>query len=264
MGENMRFPLEIQSLLSNKTLQSETVGLSGAGVWLCGDMVLKAEHFSDESENAAAMMTWLSGKISAPSLLCRVIENGMDYQLMSRVPGIMSCDPLCMNQPVILAEKLSEALWTPWKVPTDGCPCDQSLDHKLTLAAHRVCEGLCDLDHVDPATYGPGGFRNPEHLLCWLQDNRPEPDPVFSHGDFCLPNILIADDGRPAFIDLGRAGVSDRYQDIALCWRSMRDNFNGHYGPVYSGFYPELLFEALGMKPDWDRLRYYRLLDELF
>lgn len=264
IGDSMKFPLKIQELLSDRALQTETVGLSGAGVWLCSDMVLKSEPVSRESENAAEMMAWLEGKLPAPGLLCRVIENGMDYQLMSRVPGRMSCDPLWMNQPGILAEKLAEALWMLWNIPADGCPCDQSLDHKLTLASQRVNKGLCDPDQVDPATYGAGGFKNPEQLLCWLQDNRPEPDPVLSHGDFCLPNILISDDGRPGFIDLGRAGVSDRYQDIALCWRSMRDNFNGHYGPVYPGFYPELLFDALGMKPDWDRLHYYRLLDELF
>lgn len=30
------------------------------------------------------------------------------------------------------------------------------------------------------------------------------------------------------------------------------------------GFNPELFFEALGIEPDWKKIRYYILLDELF
>jgi len=259
----MDFSLEIEKLLGDKTLHQERIGLSGASVWICDDFVLKAEPESPESRNAAGMMTWLEGKVSAPRLLNRVIQDGMDYQLMSRLPGTMACDPHWMRQPQLLAQKLAWALKELWQTDITDCPCDQSLDRKLQLAAGRVAAGSCDLENTDLTTYGPNGFDSPAQLLCWLQEHRPEPDPVLSHGDFCLPNILFHDDSA-GFIDLGRAGISDRYQDIALCWRSMRDNFNGHYGPVYSGFYPELLFEALDMTPDWDRLHYYCLLDELF
>jgi kanamycin kinase/aminoglycoside 3'-phosphotransferase-3 len=66
-------------------------------------------------------------------------------------------------------------------------------------------------------------------------------------------------------IDLGDAGIADRWRDIALCWRSLRRNFDGSYGGmVYPDFNPDLLLEKLGIPVDREKLQYYILLDELF
>ena len=101
-------------------------------------------------------------------------------------------------------------------------------------------------------------------LLEWLKNHKPAEDPVLSHGDFCLPNIFLDGDEVSGFIDLGRSGIADPYQDIALCYRSLCHNFDGTYGRAYPGFDPMMLFRELGIDPDWEKIRYYRLLDELF
>ena len=54
----MWFPMEIRRVLGKITLQQETVGLSGAGVWMSADLVLKIEPLSRESACAADMMTF--------------------------------------------------------------------------------------------------------------------------------------------------------------------------------------------------------------
>ena len=85
------------------------------------------------------------------------------------------------------------------------------------------------------------------------------------HGDFCLPNIFFQGDCLSGMIDLGRAGLADRWQDIALCYRSLKHNYSGKYGgKVYDNYNPDLFFDALGVEPDWEKLKYYILLDELF
>lgn len=55
-------------------------------------------------------------------------------------------------------------------------------------------------------------------------------DLAFTHGDYCLPKIILYS-GCPVqtvrvsgFIDLGRAGVADRYTDLALCAGSIGSN----------------------------------------
>lgn len=101
-------------------------------------------------------------------------------------------------------------------------------------------------------------------MLTWLQDNRPEEELVLSHGDFCLPNLFFDEKGVSGFLDLGRCGVADRWCDIALCYRSLCCNFRGDYGDAYPGLDEDGLFRALGVTPDWERIRYYILLDELF
>ena len=49
-----------------------------------------------------------------------------------------------------------------------------------------------------------------------------------------------------------------------LCYRSLCHNADGTYGPVYPNIQPEKLFDALQITPDWEKIRYYILLDELF
>ena len=74
------------------------------------------------------------------------------------------------------------------------------------------------------------------------------------------------DGGRiSGFIDLGDMGVGDKWRDIALCYRSLKWNAEGAYGgKVYPGIRAEMLFDALGIAPDEDKVQYYILLDELF
>ena len=143
----------------------------------------------------------------------------------------------------------------------------QSLLDACQLLA-EYSKGSCKTEQYEayfvPETYGPNGFKDPEHLLRWLKDHRPPMDPVLSHGDFCLPNVFFKDGGVSGYLDLGFCAVADRYQDIALCYRSLTHNADGSYGVVYPNVQPERLFDALGIKPDWEKIRYYILLDELF
>ena len=94
---------------------------------------------------------------------------------------------------------------------------------------------------------------------------RLEFEPVLSHGDYCLANIFLEDGHIKGYIDFGKTGIGDKWNDIALCYRSLKHNFDGTYGgKVYEDFNPNRLFEALGMEPDWEKIKYYTLLDELF
>ena len=80
-----------------------------------------------------------------------------------------------------------------------------------------------------------------------------------------MPNVFIEDGKLSGLIDLGDTAVNNKWLDIALCYRSLKHNADGTCGEkIYEGFNPELLFEALGIEPDWDKIRYYILLDELF
>ena len=141
----------------------------------------------------------------------------------------------------------------------------QDLDAVLAEAKYRVEHDLVDVSDTEPETFGEGGFKDAEELLSWLMENRPSYEPVLTHGDFCLPNIFIKDGKLSGFIDLGNTGTGDRWMDIALCYRSLKHNADGTWsGKVYPDIRPEVLFEELGIKPDWDRINYYILLDELF
>lgn len=262
----MNIPERIAKLIGDRPYTVNTIGMSGSQVICFDDMVLKIEPWWAETENNLKMLQWLPGKLSAPEVICSETVHGVNYLLMTRLRGRMSCSPEFLEDTPRLVSLLAQGPKQLWAVDITGCPCDQRLDAKLRLARYRVENHLYDLDNVEPETFGEGGFASPEALLKWLEDNRPgEEEPVLSHGDYCLPNVFLENERVSGFLDLGRSGVCDKYQDIALCYRSLRDNLNGSYGgKVYGTHPPELLFEALQMEPDWEKIRYYLLLDELF
>ena len=260
----MLLPQSIRALVSDEAYAENDIGMSGSRVLMYRDKVLKVEPWDEQPQAESAMLRWLRGKLPVPEILAEEIRDGVRWLLMSRMAGKMSCDETYMNDPERLTKLLAQALKMLWAVDIAGCPVDQRLVQKLRQAEYCVENGLVDMDNVNPETFGEGGFRDPRDLLEWLKSHKPEEDPVLSHGDFCLPNIFLEGDTLSGFIDLGRCGIADKYQDIALCWRSLRDNFSGVYGKSYPGFDPMQLFRELGMDPDWEKIRYYILLDELF
>lgn len=125
----------------------------------------------------------------------------------------------------------------------------------------NVLRGLCEPDEALLTAYG---FPSAASLLNWLERNRPPEEPVFTHGDCCLPNLFLDHGGSAWFLDLGRAGIADAYTDIALCLRSLRQNLAGVYGgKIRPTISEQVFFSALGLRPDEEKLRYYTLLDEL-
>ena len=258
-------PSKIKAMIAGKSYELDDIGMSGNQVLIFEDMVLKIEENSATMAEQVKLMTWLEGKLSAPKVLAYEVEDEKSYLLMSKMEGKMSCDTYYLENPEILLKALAQGLHMLWKVDIEGCPRVRDLDTVLREARYQVENDLVDIENVEPSTFGEGGFESPMHLLEWLEQNRPSYEPVFSHGDHCLPNVFLEEDQVKGYIDLDRAGVCDKWNDIALCYRSLKHNFDGTYGgKVYEDFEAEKLFEALGMEADWEKIRYYLLLDELF
>lgn len=242
----------------------DTTGLSGSTVAIYDDFVLKSEPVSEESENHVAMLRWLEGRVPAPRVLESVACDGFRWMVMSRISGEMSCESTYHTDPHRLVKVLANAMKQLWTVDVSDCPVDQTPAAKLARARSIVENGRVDMDLVDPETFGEKGFSSPADLLSWLESHAPDCEPVLTHGDFCLPNLFLEDWRFSGFLDLGRSGVGDRWTDIAICWRSLRDNFGGHYGDAVPGFHPDELFTALGIEKDQEKLTYYLFMDELF
>lgn len=258
-------PDAVKGIVGDLTYDLDSTGHSGSQVLMFPDMVLKIEKCCKNGDKTVQVMKWLDGKIPVPRVLCHEVCGEYRYLLMSRTEGKMSCDPYYMERPNELLALLSEALEMLWSVDISDCPRCRSLDTELEEARYRVENGLVDIERTEPETFGENGFASPLELLHWLEDNKPVVEPVLSHGDFCLPNIFLNNGRISGFIDLGDTGIADKWRDISLCYRSLKHNFDGSFGgKVYDGFDPDMLFEALNIEPDRDKLKYYILLDELF
>jgi kanamycin kinase len=104
---------------------------------------------------------------------------------------------------------------------------------------------------------------HPEHAyltltaaLARLERLRPRSeDLVVCHGDYCLPNVLVADGRVSGFVDLGELGVADRWWDLAVGSWSITWNL----GPGFQ----ERFLRAYGVSRDEGRIAFFRLLYDL-
>ena len=261
----IKLPRSIEACLKEKAYVVDDVGMSGSAVRVYDDVVLKIQPLSTETDNEYKLLKFFAERNLAPQVIAREVVDGVDFMLMEKCRGAMLCDSELLRNPRKIAEIASGVLHNLWNIDVQSCPVDMTLSNKLSLAEYNVTHNLVDLNNVDPTTFGRNGrFANPERLLAWLKDNQPREDLSVTHGDFCLPNVFF-DGIRAKIIDVGRGGIADKYQDVALLYRSLRDNLRGCYGgECFGELDDKIFFSALGITPDLDKIDYYILLDELF
>ena len=257
----------IQRAVGVKKYTIDKTGESGSEVRIYDNYVLKIQPRSPETDNEYQIVRWLNGHLPVPSVLSYEIHSGLAYTLMTKAEGKMLCDMDYLQKPELVIDIAAKGLKMLWETDVSDCPYSVSrLTNRLKAAEYNVTHGLVDIENTEPETFGDGGFKNPEELLEWLINNRPPEDIVLTHGDYCLPNIFAKGDSISGFIDLGKAGPADRWQDIAIAIRSLDHNFGGRYtdGKRIFDFKPQMLLDALGIGMNEEKYRYYILLDELF
>lgn len=262
-GNIDQVPASIAAVLGSRTGKTDGLGKSGAQVLLFDDYVLKIRPVDDWDTADVRILQWLEGKAPAPRVAAHEVLNGQDWLLMTRVQGKELCKPDVMNNPALLLDCMAEALHILWSIPVGDCPFERTVADNLSHAEAGILAGHFDSSGCEPETFGPGGFENPKALLDWLKSHLPQQDRVVTHGDFCLPNLFTDGARFTGFIDVGNVGAGDRWTDLALGWRSLKHNSDGHYGKTYPNIDPDDLFRAAGVPKDEEKLRYYILLDEL-
>ncbi len=253
-------PPDLTALVAESTWEPITRGESGAQVYRlrAGPVTryLKVELYRPHTDPQAeaARVRWLQGRLPVPALLYAAADERHTYLLMAALPGADATAARWRADPARLVALLAASLQIIHRQPITGCPFDLRLDAELARAAANVAAGTVDADDFDDERVG----RSPASLLAELHATRPRAeDLVLIHGDYCLPNVVIADWALSGFIDLGRCGVADRYHDLAQAARSIARNLGSAWVAPF--------FTAYGIgQPDAAKLRYYQLLDEFF
>ena len=256
--QDYSFPRVIAEKTAGEAFETDSVGRSDSAVLLFADKALKIEKTSSVSDNEYAILQWLDGGLRAPRVLAFARENGFNYLLMTRLEGKMAF--ASDMTPEEISARLAEGLKLLRSTDISDCPCRRTFFSALKEAKKRMDDG--ELKALSPQTEE---FPDFESLYAYLEANIPEEEPVFSHGDYCLPNVFLSDDGI-GFLDLGSAGVMDKDYDVFMCLWSMRYNFVTLGGMSEERFAvcKSVFFEALGESENEEKLRFHRLLDEFF
>lgn len=146
-----------------------------------------------------------------------------------------------------LTEALARALRRFHGLELHGCPFDHSAEQELGRLERALS--------VTGASVGrSAASRRARATLGALRRRQPEETLVLTHGDACLPNILVLGNELSGFIDLGAAGLGDRCRDLErACWSLLYN---------YGEGYDEVFLRAYGAtEADRAKLDFYRGLE---
>lgn len=177
--------------------------------------------------------------------------------MTATLPGRSAAEPWPDELRPNLVDAIADVLRTLHGLPTGNCPFDRSLAVTMPAAAHAAATCTVDLDNLDPGRMGWSASQ----LLEELHRTRPvDEGSVVGHGDPCLANLIFAEDGSlSGVIDVGRLGVADRYNDLAIATRSIAGKWHPRYGGRLMSRY------GIGAEQADDaKIGFYRLLDEFF
>jgi aminoglycoside phosphotransferase len=257
----------LTAALADYAFEPISLGESGASVWRCTTdgaptfylktAALAADLRLDEE---AMRLRWMKEHdLPVPTVRAYGHTDNAEYLLLDEVPGVAASDPAWRRFLPEVVAALGEGLARLHRTPIADCPFDHRLARQVNAACRRVAAGRVREEDFDEERAG----RDATDLLTELLTTTPEgEDLVFSHGDFCLPNVVLdrATDGAlhiAGLVDCGRAGVADRHQDLALAVRSITHNLGRGWVRPF--------LRAYGLpRPHEDRLRFYTLLDEFF
>ena len=252
------FPPVIAERIGKEHYETDGIGRSDSSVLLFSDKVLKIEKTSAVSDNEYEILRWLDGKLRAPRVLSFARANGFNYLLMTRLSGDMACET--EKTPEVVSAELARGIRILRAAEITDCPKTRDFRTALAEAEKRLTNGA--LDGLRPQAEEFADF---ESLYRHLSEHIPEESLVFSHGDYCLPNVFLSGD-EIGFLDLGSAGVADKDYDVFMCLWSMRYNFVTLGGMNEDRFTAckRIFFESLGESENEEKLRFHRLLDEFF
>lgn len=256
-------PTGLADMVAGYAWTRDLVGESGGAVYrLHGragapDLYLKHGEGMVADDIIAEMvrLRWLADHLPVPQVVGFMATPDAAWLLTTALPGetawcLLDREPA---QAAAVVDALVAFLRDCHAIPVASCPFVADHRYRLAKARERIDAGLVDEEDFDAERAGWSA----EQVCAALQALLPlAPDMVVTHGDFSLDNLLMQDGRVVGCIDVGRVGIADRYQDLAIL-----ANCLGEFGDALS----MRMFERYGIAaPDRARLDFHLLLDELF
>jgi aminoglycoside phosphotransferase len=175
-------------------------------------------------------LTWLDGRIAAPRVL-RFFDFDETVALqMTALDGLPAHHAQNMSDPGRLIELLAEGMAMIHCIPATDCPFETGIDAALKKIATQLERQTLDLATFATMTGGHDPARAFGQLL---ERRRHLHAGTFTHGDYCLPNVIVKDGKLQGFVDWSGAGLSDPCRDIASCAESISFNLGATWAASY-------------------------------
>lgn len=259
----VRVPAGLIAELAGYKWARNRAGKSGGAVYrLYGkpgapDLFLKhgRDSVADDLVDEMSRLRWLSKHVPAPAVTHFLSNADEAWLVMTALPGETAYQALGArpDESSAIVDALADFLRRLHSIPVSECPFHSDPAYRLSLARKRIEAGLVEEDDFDEERQGWSA----EQVWQAMQRLPPfESDPVVTHGDFSLDNLLMVEGEVSGCIDAGRVGIADRYQDIAILWNCLKE---------FGADLPYRFLARYGVRgPDPRKLEFHLLLDELF
>lgn len=179
-------------------------------------------------------MAWLHNKLSVPRVIAYSESGDTAYLLTERILGIPSYTEPHRQNPETTVQILAQGLRDIHEISITNCPLPKyTADTLLDEAKHNVQSGQITAQSLQER----GDLRSPQQALDQVIALHPQQENLtFTHGDYCLPNILIHNN-QPNFIDWGSSGIGNPHRDLTSAQYSIRRNFGEEWIAPFFDFY---------------------------
>ena len=260
IGLNYNFPPELEKILEKFDWSVITAGCSKTEIFkLSKDdqtLYLKVNKpdFIFNLENEKTILNWIKDKLPVPEVILFNNFEGKEFLLISEIEGKVSFETKSNEEKRLTIKILADGIKRIHAVDVEECPINYSPDILLQSAKDRIEKGLVKNNDFDERWKNKTVEELFDEILQLKPDNY---ELVFTHGDYCLPNIIINNGKLSGFIDLIFAGINDKYFDFAAIVWSIGYNFGSEWVKYF--------FEDYGLNNiDWDRIKFYQMLNDFF
>lgn len=241
----------------------DNVGQSGATIYRLYGKPDAPELFLKHGKGSVAndvtdemvRLNWLTEFMPLPTIKHFIRTPDDAWLLTTAIPGKTAFQVLeeYPDSGENIVDALAVFLRRLHSIPVCNCPFNSDRVFRLAQAQSRMNNGLVDASDFDDERNGwpvEQVWKEMHKLLPF------SPDSVVTHGDFSLDNLIFDEGKLIGCIDVGRVGIADRYQDLAILWNCL-----GEFSPSLQ----KRLFQKYGIdNPDMNKLQFHLMLDEFF
>ena len=246
-------PSSMRKIVDKADVTPITVGMSADDVYRIEADTVYYLKIGADLRGEAERLRWLAGKLPVPKVIQYDLNHDKHYLLTSEVRGKMMFEA---DLPISWRIDLMAEAARMWhSIPIDDCPFDNSLKQQLKHARQQLDNDRLDSRYFHSQFYGKSEQELYADLLNTIPDDE---DLVITHGDLCLPNILVDEQTGhiTGFVDVGEMGISDRHLDLVLASRSIEYNLGSKW---INRFY-----DAYGTDRDNLKYHFFCILNEFY
>jgi len=154
----------------------------------------------------AERLAWMGARgLPVPAVEALIEHDGRVFVLLAAVEGFNAAE--CAQPASAIVETLAAGLRLLHGIDARACPFDAGIAAEIEHACRRLAAGLVDERDFDAAH---AGGRPPTCSTSWSRTRPASEDLVLTHGDYCLPNVILrgptlGNPGLAGFVDVGRA-----------------------------------------------------------